>query len=135
MEDSRVSMLSLILGQELARTRLSSRRFFPARFPSLRDGDHEMKPSRERVVDLITSAGGEDRGAGVVLDSLQEIINLDVGVTVVAIMHIGAFAKEGIRFVEKEDRTTAIRRIEDAPQILLRLANIFRDDGAQIDPV
>ncbi len=94
-----------------------------------------MKPSRERVVDLITSAGGEDGGAGVVLDSLQEIINLDVGVTVVAIMHIGAFAKERIRFVEKEDRTTAIRRIEDAPQILLRLANIFRDDGAQIDPV
>ena len=94
-----------------------------------------MKPSRERVVDLITIAGGEDREAGVVLNSLQKIIKLDVGVTVVAILHLGAFAKEGIRFIEKEDCTTAVRRIEDAPQILLRLANIFRDYGAQIDPV
>src|SRR5438552_10644610 len=135
MENSRVSMLPLILGQELARTRLTSRRFFPARVSSLGDADHEMKPSRERVVDLITIAGGEDREAGVVLNSLQKIIKLDVCVAVMAILHLGAFAKEGIRFIEKEDCTTAIRRIEDAPQILLRLANIFRDYGAQIDPV
>jgi hypothetical protein len=66
---------------------------------------------------------------------LEKIVDLDVGVTVVAIMHLSAFAKERIRFVEKEDRTTLPRRIEDASQILLRLANIFRDDGAQIDTV
>jgi len=88
-----------------------------------------MKPS------LSASAGGEDREAGVFLDSLKEIIDLDVGVTVVAVVHIGAFAKERIRFVEKEDRTAAIRRSEDASQILLRFANIFRDNGAQIDAV
>src|SRR5437773_9539587 len=94
-----------------------------------------MKPPRECVVDLSAIAGGEDREAGVVLDSLQEIIDLDVGVTVVAILHVGAFAKEGICFVEKEDRTTLPCRIEDATQILLRLASIFRDNAAQIDGV
>ena len=94
-----------------------------------------MKPSQERVVDLSATAHSEDPEAGVFLDSLKEIIDLDVGVTVVAIVHIGAFAKERIRFVEKEDRTAAIRRSEDASQILLRLANIFRDNGAQIDAV
>ena len=35
-----------------------------------------MKPPRERVVDLSPIAGGEDLEAGVVLDSLQEIIDL-----------------------------------------------------------
>jgi len=94
-----------------------------------------MKPSQERLVDLSATAHSEDPEAGVFLDSLKEIIDLDVGVTVVAIVHIGAFAKERIRFVEKEDRTAAIRRSEDASQILLRLANIFRDNGAQIDAV
>ena len=94
-----------------------------------------MKPSRERVVDLSASAGGDNREAGIFLNLLQEIIDLDVGITVVAIMHLGVFAKERLRFVEKEDRTAAIRRSEDAPQILLRLANIFRDDGAQIDAI
>jgi hypothetical protein len=111
----------------------SSRRFFPARFSSWRDADKEIKPSRKRVVDLSSIAGGEDREASVFLDSLEEIIDLNVGVTIVAIMHLGAFAKEGISFVEKEDCTTSFRRIEDASQILLRLANIYRDDGAQID--
>jgi len=94
-----------------------------------------MKPPRERIVDLSAIASGEDRDAVVFFDSLEEIIDLDVGVMIVAILHLGAFAKEGIRFIEKEDCTTAIRRIEDAPQILLRLANIFRHDGAQIDAV
>jgi hypothetical protein len=82
---------------------------------------------------LVRLPAGEDREAGVFLDSLEEIIDLNVGVTIVAIMHLGAFAKEGIGFVEKEDCTTSFRRIEDASQILLRLANIYRDDGAQID--
>src|SRR5437773_1401209 len=94
-----------------------------------------MKPPRECVVDLSPIAGGEDLEAGVVLDSLQEIIDLDVGVTVLTIFHVGAFAKERICFVEKEDRTTLLCRIEDAAQILLRLANIFRDDSTQIDAV
>ena len=99
------------------------------------DADDEIKPPRQRVVDLSAFVGGENRDAGVFLDSLEEIVDFDVGVTVVAIMHLSAFAKERIRFVEKEDRTTLPRRIEDASQILLRLATIFRDDGAQIDTV
>jgi hypothetical protein len=34
-----------------------------------------------------------------------------------------------------EEETVLGFRIEDAPQILLGLANIFGDDGAQIDAV
>lgn len=94
-----------------------------------------MKPARERVVDLGAFSGGEDRDAGVFLDFLEEIINLNVGVSVVAIMHLSALAKERIGFVEKEDSATLLRRIEDATQILLRLANVFRNDDAQIDAV
>jgi hypothetical protein len=30
-----------------------------------------------------------------------------------AILHLGAFAKKGVRFVEQEDRATPLRRIED----------------------
>jgi hypothetical protein len=128
-------MLPLIFGRELARTRLSSRKFFPACFSSWGNADNEMKPSPERVINLRAIAGGENREACVFLDSLQKIIDPDVGVAIMAILYLGPFAKESIRFIEKEDRTTFLRRIEDATQILLRLVNIFRDDGAQIDPV
>jgi hypothetical protein len=109
--------------------------FFRRSFFRGGDADDEMKPSQEHIVDLGVFAGGEDRNAGVFLDSLQEIIDLNVGVTIVAIMHLGALPKERIGFVEKEDRTTSFRRIEDAMQILLRLAIVFRNEKAQIDAV
>src|SRR5438093_5865714 len=50
-------------------------------------------------------------------------------------LSFAAFAKQGVRFIEKEHYTTLSCRMEDAPQILLGLANVFGDDGAQIDAV
>ncbi len=94
-----------------------------------------MKPLRKRIVDLSAIASGEDRDAPVFFDSLEEIVDLDIDVTIVAVLQLGTFAKKRIDFVEKEDRTILLCCSEDAPQILFRLANIFRDDGAQIDVV
>ena len=94
-----------------------------------------MKPLRKRIVDLSAIASGEDRDAAVFFYSLEEIIDLDIDVTIVAVLQFGTFAKKRISFVEKEDRTILLCCSEDAPQILFRLANIFRDDGAQIDAV
>ena len=94
-----------------------------------------MKPPQERIVDLSAIASGEDRDAAVFFDSIEETINLGIGVTIVAVIYLRAFAKERIRFVEKEDRTILPCCSEDAAQILFRLANVFRRDGAQIDAV
>ena len=84
-----------------------------------------MKPSQERAVDVSAFPGGEDRDASVFLDSLQEIIDLYVGVTIVTIMHVGALPEERIGFVEEENRITSLRGSEDALQIFLCLANVF----------
>ncbi len=94
-----------------------------------------MKPPRERIVDLSAIASGEDRDAAVFFDSLEEISDLDIGITIVAVLHLGTFSKKRIGFVEKEDRTILLCCAQDATQILFRLANIFRHDGAQIDAV
>jgi hypothetical protein len=53
----------------------------------------------------------------------------------VAIFHVSAFAKECISLIKKQDRMTIIGRLENTAEIRLGLANIFRDDGIQIDPV
>ena len=45
-----------------------------------------MKPPQERIVDLSAIASGEDRDAAVFFDSLEEIIDLDIGVTIVAVI-------------------------------------------------
>ena len=106
-----------------------------AQFLSLRNGDYEMKSSQQPFVDPGAIAGGEDCEAGIFLASPQEIIDFNVGIAVVAIFHVSAFAKKSIRLIKKKDRMTILRRIENTAEILLRRANIFRDDGTQIDPV
>lgn len=52
-----------------------------------------------------------------------------------AIFHVSAFAKKSIRLIKKQDRLTILRGVENTAEILLGLANVFRDYGAQIDPV
>jgi len=94
-----------------------------------------MKPSQQPFVDPGTIAAGEDCEAGIFLASLQEIIDFNIGIAVVAIFHLSAFAKKSTCLIKKQDRTTILRRIEDAAEILLGLSNSFRDDGIQIDPV
>ena len=94
-----------------------------------------MKPSQQPFVDPVAIAGGEDCEVSIFLAFPQEIIDFTVGRAVVAIFHISAFAKECIRLIKKQDRMTILRRLENTAEILLGLANIFRDDGIQIDPV
>ena len=94
-----------------------------------------MKPWQQSFVDPGAIAGGEDCEAGTFLASPQEVVDFNVGMAVVAIFHVSAFAKKSIRLIKKQDRMTILRRIENTAEILLGLANIFRDDGIQIDPV
>jgi hypothetical protein len=46
--------------------------------------------------------GGEDNQAGIFLKPLQQIIHIHIRVPIVGIPGFGAFAEEGIGFVEKK---------------------------------
>jgi len=100
-----------------------------------RHADDEMKAPQGRIVQTPLALGGEDHKAFETFDSLEKIVNHHIGVAVVAILDLGAFAKKCVRFVEQKDRATLLCRIEDAPQVLLCLADVFVDDAAQIDAV
>src|SRR6267143_512862 len=135
MENSRVLMLSLMFDQELVISCLTSGRCFAAQLVSLRNGDYEMKPWQQAFVDPGAIARGEDCESGIFLAAPQEIIDFNVGIAVVAIFRVSAFAKESISLIKKHDRVTILRRIENTADIFLGLANVFRDDRIQIDPV
>jgi hypothetical protein len=92
-----------------------------------------MKLSPERLLDPGSIAGGEDRETCVFPSPPQEIIDFNVCITVVAICHGSTFAKKSIRFVEKHDDATILRRTENTAEILFCLANIFGDYSIQIE--
>ena len=96
-----------------------------------------MKRSRRRkaVVERALHVGREDRQAAIGLHALQQVVDLDVGVAVVAVLHLAALAEQRVGLVEEQDRAAVLGRVEQAAQILLGLADVLADDRRQVDAV
>jgi hypothetical protein len=77
----------------------------------------------------------QDRHARMMFHSMQQIIHLDIRITAMRIMNLRPFPEERVRFIEKKNHILASGGAKDSAQILLRLANIFGDYLAQIDPI
>ena len=69
------------------------------------------------------------------LHPLQQVIDLDVGIAVVAVLDLAALAEQRVRLVEEQDRAAVLGRVEQPAQILLGLADIFADHRGEIDAV
>ena len=78
---------------------------------------------------------GEYRQAAEGFHALQEVVDFDVGVTVVAVFDFAAFAEQGVGFVEEQDCAAAFGSVEDAPQVLFGFADVFGDDAREVDAV
>ena len=69
----------------------------------------------------------EDRQAAVGLHALQQVADLDVRVAVVAVLDLGALAEQRVGLVEEQHRAARLGGVEDAPQVLLGLADVLAD--------
>ena len=94
----------------------------------------EVEPPHERVVDVATEVRGEDHGARIRLHPLQEVRDLDVRVPVVGVGHLRALTEQRVGLVEEQDRVGAVGGGEDPLEVLLRLADVLRDDRREVDP-
>ena len=66
---------------------------------------------------------------------MQQVVDLDVGVAVVAVFHFAALAEEGVGFVEEEDCPAVFGGVKNAAQILFGFADVLADDARQIDAI
>ena len=78
------------------------------------EADERLEAAREGVVDVAAQVGGEDDEAGAVLDPLQQVGDLLVGVAVVRRGGGGAGAEERVGLVEEQDPVAVRRLVEDA---------------------
>ena len=90
-----------------------------------REVDQEAQPAQEGAVEGGLPVGGQDGQAAVVLHALQQVVDLDVGVAVVAVLDLGALAEQRVGLVEEEDRAAPLGRVEDRAQVLLGLADVL----------
>ena len=79
--------------------------------------------------------GRQDDQAREVLDALQEIRHLLIGGAVVGVPRLRAPAEQRVGLVEEQDPLLVLGVIEQARQVLLRLADPFRYHFRQVDAV
>ena len=96
---------------------------------------HRLEAAGEGFVELRAQIGGEDHDAGKILDPLQQIGHLLIGGAVVGVAGLGALAEQRIRLVEEQDPVAVLSVIEQAGEVFLGLADIFRHHLRQIDAI
>src|SRR6266699_3431704 len=92
----------------------------------------ETQAAHEGSVQGILHVGGQDSKATIRLHTLQQVVNFDVGVAVVAVLDFAALAEEGVGLVEEEDGPAVFGGIEEAAQVLLGLFVICADDHREV---
>jgi hypothetical protein len=66
---------------------------------------------------------------------LQEVVDLDVSVAIVAVLDLAALAEEGVGLVEEQDGAALFRGVEKLAQILFGLADILADHRREVDAI
>ena len=99
-----------------------------------REVDDDVEAAQERVVHVLAEVRRQDHRAGVALHLLQQVGDLDVRVAVVGVAHLRALAEERVGLVEEEDRVRPLGGREDPVEVLLRLPDVLRDDGREVEP-
>ena len=119
--------------------RLRRKHLLPDRLALRRTGEREFTMKRSRRmkagVERALHVGGEDRQAAIGLHALQQVVDLDVGVAVVAVLDLAALAEQRVGLVEEQDRAAVLGGVEQAAQVLLGLADVLADHRRQIDAV
>ena len=54
---------------------------------------------------------------------------------VLPVIDRAAATEEAVPFIEEQERARAFGRVEELPEVAFALADVFRDDGGQIDLV
>ena len=78
---------------------------------------------------------GQDSQAAVGLHPLQQVADLDVRVSIVAVLNLAALAEQRISLVDHQHRAAVLGGVEHPPEVLLGLADVLAHDLAQVDPV
>ena len=124
-----------VLGTRHARGQASVPERPPQTHVRRRKVDDHVEAAGEGLVDVGPQVGGQDGEAVEGLHPLQQVGDLDVGVAVVGVAHLGPLAEEGIGLVEEQDGVDAVGLGEDPLQVLLGLTHVLVDHGGQVDGV
>jgi hypothetical protein len=89
--------------------------------------------SQKRFGWIVTLVGGEDADALMLLHLREQIVRFQIGVSVVTVLNIAAFAEQRVRFIKNQYYIGFRGTFEYPVDVLFRLADVLADDTIQID--
>ena len=101
----------------------------------LREGEmhHIGDAPHKRRVDVLHQVGGQHAHPVVILDLLEQIGHLHVGVPVVGVLYVAPLAEDGVALIEEQDAVGIAGLVEYGLQVLFRFADILADDLGDVD--
>src|SRR6476661_3128382 len=100
-----------------------------------REINHEPYATQKGLVQSALAIRGEYGQPAIGLHALQQIADFDIGIAIMTVFDFAAFPKECVGFIEQEHRSAFLGGIKDTAKILFRLANVFVNDLAQVNPI
>ena len=90
--------------------------------------DDNSYASRERFIHVPMQIGRQNGDTVVLFHLLQQVADLDIGVTVVSIFDFRPLAKERVGLIKKQNGVTRLRFIENLVELFFSLADVLADD-------
>ena len=92
----------------------------------------KMHPSGKCLVHIFTQVGCQNDDPFMFFHLLEQIIDLDIRVAVVRVLHLRPFSKERVRLVKDYDGVACLSFLENFTQVLFCFTYLFTDNGRQI---
>ncbi len=90
---------------------------------------HETQAPQECRGERTLRIGCKNRQASEFLHAPQQVVNLDVGVSVVGVFDLAPLSENRVGFVEEQEGAAVLRGVEDPTKVLLRLPDVFAEEG------
>src|SRR5450432_1723415 len=97
--------------------------------------DDETQPPQECFVEIVLAVRRENRETVKLLHSLQEVIDFNVGESVVSVFHLSTLSEERVCLVKEQQDVRSLARIKNLLQPLLGLSYVFVDDARKIHAI
>ena len=103
--------------------------------PRIGEVYYKAKPAQKGRIQSTLHIGGKNCQAAEGLHALQQIIDLDVSIAIVAVLHLAALAKERVCLIKEQNRPSILCGVKELFQVLLRLPDVLANHLREIDAI
>src|ERR1700674_2017140 len=97
--------------------------------------DDEAEAPHKCLIEVTLAVGRKDRDSVELLHPLEQVVDFDIGETVVRVLDLSPLSEQRVRLIKQKHDVGTLTWVEDLFETLLGFADVLVDDARQVDPV